>query len=441
MEACKLMYRSGKVVYYNHIPGSKRKRYLSEGNISIDNILFVPLGSNGKVIGSLILTNKPGGFTEDDVKIASAFGKLASIYLYSSQILEFTERDEENFRAVVETATVENALYKHKMRSLLKESEEKYRSMAENAHDAIYITTPEGLQYANPAFEKITGYKREELYNEEFNFLNIIHPDDRELIKDKAKKRGKERPNSNEFRIISKDRGVKTVEANRVNLGKKGEVKEMVILRDITVHKKLEQKLKKSYKRLQKIFKETVNALVSALEKRDSYTAGHQKRVASLACAIAEEMGLPKKQIEGIRMAGIIHDIGKIQIPTEILIKAEHLSDIEFVMIKTHPQVGYDILKEIEFPHPVAQITLQHHERMDGSGYPAGLSGEEILLEARILAVADAVEAMSSHRPYRPALGIDTALEESTKDKGILYDSEVADACIKLFKKKGFKFE
>ena len=173
---------------------------------------------------------------------------------------------------------------------------------------------------------------------------------------------------------------------------------------------------------------------------RDPYTAGHQRRVTKLACAIAKEIGLTKEQIEGLRVAAIIHDIGKINIASEILSKPGRLTKLEFEMIKTHPQTGYEILKEIEFPWPVAQIVLQHHERMNGSGYPQGLSGKDILIEARILGVADVVEAMASYRPYRPALGIDKALEEILNNKGVLYDPDVVDACLKVFTEKGFKF-
>jgi putative nucleotidyltransferase with HDIG domain len=177
------------------------------------------------------------------------------------------------------------------------------------------------------------------------------------------------------------------------------------------------------------------------LEKRDPYTAGHQKRMTKLACAIAEEISLSPDKIERLYIAGIIHDIGKINVPTEILSKPGRLSEIELSLIQTHPQVGSDILKEMELPGEVSSIVLQHHERMDGSGYPSGLSSKDIILEARILAVADVVEAMASNRPYRSALGLDKALEEITKNKGKLYDPEVVDVCLKLFKEKGFKFE
>ena len=174
---------------------------------------------------------------------------------------------------------------------------------------------------------------------------------------------------------------------------------------------------------------------------RDPYRDSHQKRVSQLACAMAREMNLPEEQIEGIRVAGNIHDIGKISVPMEILSKPGRVNKSEFGIIKSHTQAGYDILKTIEFPWPIAQIVLQHHERMDGSGYPQGLSGKDILLEARILGVADVVEAMVSHRPYRPALGIDKALEEISKNRGVLYDPEVVDACLKLFTEKRFEFE
>jgi PAS domain S-box-containing protein/putative nucleotidyltransferase with HDIG domain len=202
----------------------------------------------------------------------------------------------------------------------------------------------------------------------------------------------------------------------------------------------IEEELKLSYQKLQKAMKSTIQAIALILEKRDPYTAGHQKRVTKLACAIAEEISIFPDKIEGLYIAGIIHDIGKINVPTEILSKPGKLSEIELSLIQTHPQVGSDILKEMELPGEISSIVLQHHERMDGSGYPFGLSGEAILLEARILAVADVVEAMASHRPYRPALGLDKAWEEITKNKGKLYDPEVVDACLKLFKEKGFKF-
>ena len=194
------------------------------------------------------------------------------------------------------------------------------------------------------------------------------------------------------------------------------------------------------YQELHKTYLCTINTIAKIVEIRDPYTSGHQKRVAKLACAIAEEISLSQDKIEGLYSAGILHDIGKMNVPAEILSKPGRLSEIELNLIKTHPQAGSDIMKEMEFPWAVSLIVLQHHERIDGSGYPQGLKGEDILMEARIIGVADVVEAMSSHRPYRPALGIDEALEEILKNRGILYDPEVVDACIKLFREKDFKF-
>ena len=201
------------------------------------------------------------------------------------------------------------------------------------------------------------------------------------------------------------------------------------------------QDLEQSLQGLQKSLDGTIAAIAIIVESRDPYTSGHQQRVTTLACTIAREMGLAENRIDGIRMAATIHDIGKISVPSEILSKPGKLGETEFELIKRHPQVGYDILKEVKFPCQVARIVLQHHERMDGSGYPAGLSGENILLEARILSVADVVEAIASHRPYRPALGIDEALAEISLNKEILYDPEVVDACLRLFADKGFVFE
>jgi putative two-component system response regulator len=176
-----------------------------------------------------------------------------------------------------------------------------------------------------------------------------------------------------------------------------------------------------------------------AMAARDPYTVSHQQRVASLACVLAQEMGLAPERIEALRLAGSLHDLGKIAVPLEILSKPGKLSDLEFALIKTHPQVGNDILQPINFPGGVNQIILQHHERLDGSGYPQGLKGEDILLEARILGVADVVEAMCSHRPYRPSLGLDKALEEISRHRGTLYDPVVVDACLKLHAEELFQ--
>ncbi|MCJ7665007.1 MAG: GAF domain-containing protein [Desulfobacterales bacterium] len=213
------------------------------------------------------------------------------------------------------------------------------------------------------------------------------------------------------------------------------------VQQELSERKRIWEELQRRNDHLRETFVATINALATTIEMKDPYTAAHQRWVTRLVCAIAGEMDLSKEQIEGLRMAGLIHDIGKMNVPAELLLKPRRLTEIEYEAIKIHPQSGYDIVKEIQFPWPIAQIVLQHHERMDGSGYPQGISGTEILVEARLLAVADVVESMSSHRPYRDAHGIDIALDEIVRNSGILYDPEAVEACLGVFKNKGFKFE
>ncbi len=213
---------------------------------------------------------------------------------------------------------------------------------------------------------------------------------------------------------------------------------------DITVALKslrLERELESSLKGMKKALGQTTEAIAYMSEMRDPYTAGHQRRVAKLASAIAREMSLPEDQIEGIRVCGFLHDVGKIVVPAEILSKPGRINDAELSLIRTHSSVSYEILKLLEFPWPVAKAVLQHHERRDGSGYPAGLTAKELTVEAEIIAVADVVESMASRRPYREALGIDRALEEISQKKGTLYNPEVVNACLRLFREKGFEFE
>jgi PAS domain S-box-containing protein/putative nucleotidyltransferase with HDIG domain len=211
------------------------------------------------------------------------------------------------------------------------------------------------------------------------------------------------------------------------------------LIGEIVERRRAESELKATLQNLRAIIRATVQAIATAVEVRDPYTAGHQKRVADLARAIAKEMGLPQDKIEGLRTAGVIHDLGKLSIPAEILSKPTKLTNIEFSLIQTHSEMGYEILKDISFPWPVARIVREHHERMDGSGYPQGLKGDEILIESRILAVADVVEAIASHRPYRPSKGIEAAIEEIQGRKGQAYDPDVVDACLRVFN-NGYKF-
>jgi len=207
------------------------------------------------------------------------------------------------------------------------------------------------------------------------------------------------------------------------------------------MYNQLEKELQQSYEKLQKFIEGTAYIIMKVVETRDPYSIGHQQRVSKLATAIAQETKLPQDKIEGTRIASLVHDIGKVNLPTEIISKPSKLIEVEFNLIKNYPKVGYDILKKVDFPWPIAEIVFQHQEKIDGSGYPRGLKGDEICIEAKILGVANVVEAMSSYKSYRPALSIDEALTEISKYENILFDPEVVDACLKLFKEKEFKFE
>jgi len=210
---------------------------------------------------------------------------------------------------------------------------------------------------------------------------------------------------------------------------------------NIKKRRQAEKDLRESLEKLRVVMESVVEAMALAIEKRDPYTSGHQKRVAMVADAIANQMGLPDEEVNGVRVAAMVHDIGKISIPGEILSKPGELTDIEMSLIREHPRSGYDILKGIDFPWPVSEMVIQHHERLDGSGYPHGLTSDAIHLGAKILGVADTVEAMISHRPYRASLGLDKALDEIRKNKNKLYDPDVVDACVAVFEGEGLKLD
>jgi PAS domain S-box-containing protein/putative nucleotidyltransferase with HDIG domain len=321
-----------------------------------------------------------------------------------------------------------------------KRTERLSSDLIHNSPVGIFIAQDRKFKLANPRFQELIGYTEDELLRDEP--LNIVYSEDRNKVRESAISmlKGK-RFSPYEYRYFHKNGELRWVTEQVSSIQYQGKRAVLGSFMDITERKHAEEELRQTLKRLQKTIEGTISAVVAIVEARDPYTAGHQQRVAKLACAIAQEIRLPKKRVEAIRMAALIHDVGKIHIPAEILSKPGRLTETEFSLVKAHPQVAYDILKTVEFPWPVCQDVLQHHERLDGSGYPQGLSGKDILLGARILAVADVVEAMSSHRPYRPSLGIDKALEEIAQNKDILYDSKVVDACLRLFHEKGFKFE
>jgi len=331
---------------------------------------------------------------------------------------------------------------RRRMEDELRNSAQKYRTILEDMNDMYYELDLKGnMTFFNKALLSLTARSPEELQGMNFrDYMSSEGSEDALKIFGEIYKTGKPRLFVNE--IVTKTGEVKYFESqagllldeNKQPIGFRG------IARDITDRKKAQDERDQVLARLRKTLGTMIQAMSAAVEARDPYTSGHQRRVAALARSIAEEMNLSRDQIEGIRMAASIHDMGKISIPAEILSMPRKLSKLEFDLVKTHSQAGHDIIKDIDFPWPIANIILQHHERINGSGYPHGLRGDNILLEARILAVADVVETMASYRPYRPALGLDTALEEITRNKNILYDGEVVEACLKIFREKKYEF-
>ena len=321
-----------------------------------------------------------------------------------------------------------------------KQTEELFKSLFINSPNPIFIIQDRKFKLVNPQFIKETSCPEEEVLDS--NFLKFVYHDDREIVKEKTEqmlKKGSCSPF--EYRGIRKSGEIRQVLEVLTSITYQGKRAILGNVKDITEIRQVKEELQQSYERLKKTMDATIETMSKMIEAKDPYTAGHQQRVSQLAIAITKELNLSPDKIEGIRIASLIHDIGKIGLPSEILAKPTRLTDIEFSLIKSHSQMGYDILKSINFSYPVARIVLQHHERLNGSGYPQGIKGEDILLDAKIIGAADVIEAMSSHRPYRPALGIDQALEEISQNKGILYDPKVVDVCLRLFREKGFKFE
>lgn len=324
---------------------------------------------------------------------------------------------------------IEMAYYKSRMGTKLREREEWLSALLKSIGDGVIATDKNGaITFMNPLAERLTAWKQEEALR-----LPL-----REVFRTVVSREGDEP----EIVLWAKNGKKFSVEETDMPMsdGSRNSSGHVLVFRDISARKSAEKELKESWEKLHEALEGTIQAMALTIEIRDPYTAGHQRRVSKLSCAIAQDLGMSEFEVEGLRVAGDIHDIGKIYVPAEILSKPGQITAIEYGMVKTHPQVGYDILKTIKFPWPVAQIVLQHHERLDGSGYPLGLLSDQILKEAKILTVADIVEAMSSHRPYRPARGIDKALAEVVQNKGRFYDTDAVDACVKLFQENRFHF-
>ena len=379
--------------------------------------------------------NKNGIINYTDVSIKTKSGQYIDTDLY---LVDKTKLVQCNIRDISKRKEIESQ--KKAALESLRESEERYKALFDRSLDFVYSIDFEGCFIdANAAALNRFGYTSEEIHS--LNFTSLLSEDQLPLavkVIREIRETGIQM-NLLEFRLRCKGGTHIYVETHGSAVMSNGiPVAIQAIARDITERKLAEAKLQQTLYSLKNAVGATIQVMVSAVEMKDPYTAGHQLRTADLACAIATEMGLAQEKIDGIHMAASIHDIGKLSIPAEILSKPTKLTNIEFSLIKEHVRSGYEMLKDVQSPWLLAQIVYQHHERMDGSGYPRNLKGDEIIMEARIMAVADVVEAMASHRPYRPALGIDATLEEIEKNRGILYDASVADACLRLFREKGY---
>ena len=323
--------------------------------------------------------------------------------------------------------------------SRLLEKERILSSLIEQARTPVFIVQNGVIKYANPAVLETFGYCPEEVI--ETRIDEYLSEDRKEDIMSLYGQRHSD-PNVSqklECTLLHKNGQKIEVDVEFNFIEYQGQSAEIVLAHDITERKRIESRLEEALEKLRKAFGATIRVLNKIVEIKDPYTGGHQKRVAELARTIATEMGLTPEQIDGLRLAAQIHDIGKIIVPSEILNKPGILSESEWGLVKNHAAIGYELLKDMNFPWPVAEIVYQHHERMDGSGYPRGLKGEQIMIEARIMAVADVVEAMSSFRPYRESHALEDALSEIEVNRGRLYDPRVVEVCLDLFRKKGFR--
>jgi PAS domain S-box-containing protein/putative nucleotidyltransferase with HDIG domain len=350
-------------------------------------------------------------------------------------------KDDQIVGAAVTTRNVDNGRTKTDVRQL---NQDRFRNLIENTSDWVWEVNAKCVYtYVNPRVKEILGYEPQEVLGKTIFDLLPLREASHVTKRFTSAIAAREPLKLVQISCLHKDGRPVTLETSAVPVfDGEGKVSGYHgIHRDITGREHTEQQFAQNAGKTQRTMEGIVEAMTQAVESRDKYAVGHQQRVAKLPCALVWEMGRSPELGHAVRTAGLLHDVGKIFIPVEMLTKPGQLTQDEFAAIKNHPKAGYEILKNIEFPWPIADVVLQHHERMNGSGYPAGLKGDEIRLEARILGVADTVEAMFHPRSYRPALGMDKTLQQIANDKGVLYDRDVVEACLSVFLDRGFKFQ
>ena len=386
----------------------------------------------------------------DGIESAKSINSTISIpfvYITSSSDYSTIERAKESnaygyiikpFNKKDLRAAIEMALLRHQMERKVKDNENRVSTILNSIIDAVIVVDEAGdIDYINAAAGRMLNLNKDEILGKPINETvrlgsdpkegdNVFFPMSMNYIE------------FNNYLTAGDKRVPVDFTSTPLRMGNGKLNGAVLVVRDITQQVEYDRRIQESMDTLTRAMYGTIEAITKTVETRDPYTAGHQKKVADIAKEIARDMGLSRDIIESVNLAGQIHDLGKIAIPSEILNKPGRINEIEFALIKTHSEMGYEIMKNIDFPWPIADIVLQHHEKIDGSGYPRGLKGDEILIQARIIAVADVLEAMASHRPYRAALGIDAAFAELQKNSGTHFDPEIVESCIRIFKEKGF---
>lgn len=379
----------------------------------------LPLHRNGVLIGAFTLYS--GAVNAFDEEARKLLGEMAMDISFA---LHNFAREAERMQAAL----------------IVAQSEQRFRSLVEQSISGIYIIQDGKLAYVNPRFTDIFGFGScDELIG--VDPLTLVAEQDRGIVAENLCQRleGELQSINYEFTALRKDGSQIVVGVHGARATHGGRPAVIGMIQNVSEKKRAEEQALRYVEQLNNAFMHTVEVATNLIELRDPYTAGHENRVGQLAVAIGADLGFDAQHQEGLRIGGYLHDIGKITVPAEILAKSGKLSSAEYTLIKSHPQAGYDVLKNVDFPWPVADIVYQHHEHMDGSGYPRGLKGDEIRLEARIMTVADVVEAMSSHRPYRQGVGIEGALAEIEHGRGTLYDPQVVDSCLRLFREKSYR--